>query len=160
MTHANLRAFARWFLGQGFAALRPPADGVHFFRAASYADGSAAAAVVLARAPPYQVELFVVPPDQPIVLHSHPNVDSIECYVSGEVVFDVGDGPVVPREMFFRTDEDGASFLCGRWFRIPAGVDHGAEVGPRGGTFLSFQRWKDGVTPTSVGLDWKGPAHL
>ena len=33
---------------------------------------------------------------------------------------------------------------------------HGANVMTDGGAFLSIQHWRNGVAPSSVGLDWEG----
>jgi hypothetical protein len=157
--HKNLHAFGRWVLSQGFASLRPPADGLRFVRTADFKDGEIAAGIVLARDPPYQAELFLVTPNSSLVSHSHPNVDSFEVYVTGDVHFDVNGKAVETVERVESLAEDGASFLNGAWFRIRSGMPHGGRSGKNGGAFISIQKWKNGVEPTSVVEDWDGPAH-
>lgn len=111
-----------------------------------------ATALVLCREPPYQVQLFAFEPGVEIPDHAHPTVSSLEFYLSGDVYIRVRGQTLYTPEMM----ETIASDRLRRLIAIPAGCEHGATIGPRGGSFLSFQRWPDGVTPTGVHLDWSG----
>lgn len=97
--------------------------------------------VVLYRDNEYQVQLFIVKPNSVIEPHIHPNVDSFEVYVSGDIRFMCDD---------IWYDEPKS----GQVIRVKPNSYHGGEFGERGGCFLSVQKWLNGVPPTSVGDDW------
>jgi len=90
---------------------------------------------------PFQVELFITKPNIVIPPHIHPNVDSFEVWVSGDIDF----------------------MRKGKWYNHPHANPkirvlhnnlHGAKSGPRGGSFLSIQKWLDGVDPKFIGNNW------
>ena len=96
----------------------------------------------------FQVERFIIMPGVTTARHhTHPNVDSIELAIAGTLEFEVNG--ILSQEIL--TD-------------MPLGARHAARVGnnmvhaalaKNGGAFYSFQKWLNGVKPTSVGLDWK-----
>jgi quercetin dioxygenase-like cupin family protein len=98
--------------------------------------------VVLYRKDNFQVQLFMLPPNSNIDAHIHPNVDSYEVYISGDINFMCNDEWFTPTEV-------GASI------RIFPNSWHGGKFGERGGCFISIQKWLNGVPPTSVGADWR-----
>jgi quercetin dioxygenase-like cupin family protein len=98
--------------------------------------------VVLYRQDQYQVQLFNVQPNCVIEPHIHPNVDSFEVFVGGDIVF-INDNVEHPRTKLFDV------------IRVKPTSWHGGKFGERGGCFLSVQKWLNGVPPTSVGNDWK-----
>jgi len=159
MQHLSLGKFARWVLDQPIGQLRPPRDALR-----AYDDGQiSVVSMALFRHPPYQAELitFLPSPDGGIVPdHGHPNIDSIEVILSGEVGFTLRGKRLLTDEMLAKRLEDGAAWVLGAKIRVRPGETHGAVVGPAGGTFLSIQHWLNGVPPTSVGLDWDGPRHV
>jgi len=97
--------------------------------------------VVLYRQPPYQVQLFIMPPNSSIEDHIHPNVDSFEVFVGGDIAFRCN-------------GETYAQNVLGASIRVLPDSWHGGVFGERGGCFLSVQKWLNGVPPTSVGHDW------
>jgi quercetin dioxygenase-like cupin family protein len=97
--------------------------------------------VVLYRDNEYQVQLFIVKPNSVIEPHIHPNVDSFEVYVSGDIRFMCDD-------IWYDEPQSG------QVIRVKPNSYHGGEFGERGGCFLSVQKWLNGVPPTSVGDDW------
>lgn len=97
--------------------------------------------VVLFRQGQYQVQLFNVQPNCVIEPHIHPNVDSFEVFVGGDIDFMCDD------VWYTQT-------LLGDRIRVTPSSWHGGKFGPRGGCFLSIQKWQNGITPTSVGDDW------
>lgn len=99
--------------------------------------------VVLYRQDPYQVELFNVKPHSEIAAHIHPNVDSFEVYVGGDVEFMCDD-------VWYEQDSIGSSI------RVLPSSWHGGKFGKRGGCFLSIQKWLNGEDPKFVGDDWVG----
>lgn len=98
--------------------------------------------VVLYRQGPFQVELFNVKPNSEIVPHVHPNVDSFEVFLSGDIHFMCNGEWSYEQKL-------GESIT-----RVKPDSWHGGLFGPRGGCFLSVQHWLNGVPPTFVGNDW------
>lgn len=96
---------------------------------------------VLYRDGPYQVQLFIVKPNSEIEPHIHPNVDSYEVFVSGDI-------------NFMCDDVWMDQYKFGSYTRVRENNYHGGKFGKRGGCFLSIQKWLNGVEPTSVGEDW------
>jgi hypothetical protein len=119
--------------------------------------------VVLYRQGQIQVQMFIAAPDIEIPDHTHPNVDSYEVYMAGDLHFRLNGELVLPEEVLQKQTEDGTGAALYVSVRVPPNAPHGAKVGPRGGVFLSIQRWLNGVPPTSVGDDWDGetmgPVH-
>lgn len=151
---SNVAQFARWFMSVSLGECRPPREAFSYYR---FTHGFALG-IVLFRQPPFQVELFIAPPDTEIPSHKHPNVDSIEVHLCGDTGFVVR-GHRLTKENLAKVAIDGASAFCGFKFRVRPSDDHGAHIGPAGGAFLSVQHWLDGVAPSSVGMNWDGPAH-
>lgn len=98
--------------------------------------------VVLYRHEQYQVELFNVKPNSEIPRHIHPNVDSFEVYMGGDIEFS-------------RNEEVFSQSTLGDSIRVKPNDWHGGKFGPRGGCFLSVQLWLNKVSPKFVGNDWK-----
>ena len=97
--------------------------------------------VVLYRQKPYQVELFNVKPNSEIPPHKHPNVDSFEVYVSGDI-------------NFMCNGEWNDQHLLGQVTRVYPSNMHGGLFGQKGGCFLSIQKWLNDKEPEFVGNDW------
>jgi hypothetical protein len=160
--HRSLADFARWFLKQPIGALRPPLEPIWRFVLGS---GAEVYGCCIFRAAPYQVEMFTFPATpgrigwREVPMHRHPNVDSLEHHLVGDISFVLNGKRVASDEQISEVDEDGAQRLTGAQLRIRPKDLHGGTVGPRGGVFLSLQRWPLGTVPTSIVLDWAGPAH-
>lgn len=129
----TLESFVEWFLSQPFK---------NFCFLESYEFGSVRSTIVY-RDPPFQAELFQLVPNTGFPRdHRHPDVDTYEYGMSDYCPLIVNGQAV-----------DGAfGALC------KVGAEDWHRVGdiPHGGTFLSLQEWKNGVAPTSVGLNWCG----
>jgi mannose-6-phosphate isomerase-like protein (cupin superfamily) len=97
--------------------------------------------VVLFRHNEFQVELFAVKPNSEIKPHIHPNVDSFEVFISGDI-------------NFMCNDEWFEQNIIGSTIRVKPNSFHGGLFGEKGGCFLSIQRWLNEVKPTFVGNDW------
>jgi quercetin dioxygenase-like cupin family protein len=97
----------------------------------------------------FQSQLWICDPGSEIPNHGHPNVDSIQVYVAGQLDLSVGGQKVMER--------DTQTNARGIFIRIGPGVKHGATIGPEGACFLTFQEWLKGE-PESVETDWDGPA--
>lgn len=99
------------------------------------------AGTVLYRQYPYQVQLFITPPNTVIEEHVHPNVDSFEVYINGDIMFTCN-GYVFDKPKI------------GESIRVKTHYWHGGKTGPMGATFLSIQKWLNGTQPSSVANDW------
>jgi hypothetical protein len=151
----DLEAFAERFLTSPILARVPYDAPIRFI------DG--VVALTLFREPPFQVQMFIGPPNHIVPAHTHPNVDSIEVYVGGDVWF-TRRGRYVLTPRHTKRLRDGTSRRTGASFRVLPTDVHGGHVGPRGGVFLSIQQWLNGVPPTCVSSDYvgvvMGPQHL
>ena len=97
--------------------------------------------VVLYRQDCYQVQLFIVKPNSVIEPHIHPNVDSFEVFIGGDINFSCN-------YYWFQQN-----VIC-QSIRVKPESWHGGKFGEKGGCFLSVQKWLNGVKPSSVGNDW------
>jgi quercetin dioxygenase-like cupin family protein len=148
--HRNLAAFARWFMSQPPTSWRVPQNATYQFDM----QGGKASGVVLYRAGRYQAELFIVTQTGVFPEHSHPNVNSIEVLLAGHIEF------IVRGRSMFRPEVIAKRLPTqGTMVGVGAGVPHGAILHEGGGSFISLQRWREGVPITSVGIDWDGPPH-
>lgn len=112
--------------------------------------------VLLFRDGDFQVQMFIVPPDYIIPAHTHPNVDSCEVYVGGQIKFSLNGQFVCDGERDGILP-DGTSVLRGNVTRVRPGDRHGGVFGPAGGVFLSCQHWLNGIAPHCVAADYTGP---
>lgn len=103
----------------------------------------------------FQVQLACIRPNVEIIDHCHPNVDSIEVYLGGQIEFRHNEKKWT-RFRTIRARKDGACNRMGVSLRVRPNDWHGATVGGMGGTFLSIQHWID-IPVTSVHLNWKYP---
>lgn len=110
---------------------------------------------LLYRQAPYQVQLFSVPGGTIIPEHTHPNVDSYEVYIGGDIKFSF-EGEYVHSDEELEEDQYGLSKARGNVIRVRPNNKHGGVFGPGGGVFLSVQKWLNGVEPHCVALDYIG----
>jgi hypothetical protein len=157
MTHTDtsepnadrLVAFAEWFLTQPLAALTPLGLPV-------LSHGNVAH-VVLYRDGRYQVEQYLLMQKNAVFPpHRHPNVDTIEVDISGEMLFTV-DGVQTRSNLTLMVRSPFGTVVEKPAVRIRANQEHWVTVGEAGGAFLSIQHWT-GCEPNSVILDWDGPS--
>lgn len=110
---------------------------------------------VLYRKKPFQVELFIVPHEtSQFTKHQHPDVDVIEFGLSGDADLFINDICTHSRDQI-------GEWLAGTQKTVPIRITpqdwhHGCGYTPY--AFLSLQHWLHDVDPTSVGLNWIGPA--
>ena len=102
----------------------------------------------------FQVQIFTVPPNYVIPGHLHPNVDSFEVYVSGQIKFSHR-GRFVFESLETVHGRDPASYAW-RMLRVLPQDRHGAVSGPQGARFISIQRWLNGMPPACVSTDYTG----
>jgi hypothetical protein len=144
-----LKEFAEWFLARPLVVLRAPQVAV--------ATQGSVANVLLYRHERFQVEQYVItqanvtfPP------HRHPHVETIECDITGDLHFHIRDSRS-PLSIELSVPLPDGGTVTRRATRIPVNAEHWLEVGAAPGAFLSFQYWT-GTSPSSVVLDWDGPA--
>tara|TARA_Y100000996_G_scaffold262639_1_gene206643 strand:- start:254 stop:841 length:588 start_codon:yes stop_codon:yes gene_type:complete len=110
-------------------------------------------AVVWYRSDQFQVEMFIVPPNYIIPEHTHPNVESYEMYLGGDICFSHSGYWVAESDLIrFPSSNDKKGALV----RVRTNDSHGGVFGPNGGVFMSIQHWLNGVKPHSVALDYDG----
>lgn len=108
---------------------------------------------VLYRQGQYQIELFIAPfTPSSFTSHRHPNVNTFEFPLSGDNIVYFDGVPVHSKEEIDLWLSGGSNTQP---LHIPPSQYHsGTAYTPS--AFLSIQMWLDGVTPTSVGLNWEG----
>lgn len=104
----------------------------------------------------FQVQMWVIPPNFIIPEHTHPNVDSFEVYVGGQIMFSHSGRWVVSEDDLKEPAKMGLSKLRGEMIRVMPDDLHGGCFGPAGGVFLSVQHWLNGVKPSCVSNDYDG----
>ncbi len=102
----------------------------------------------------FQIQMFTVPPNYVIPGHTHPNVDSIEVYVSGQIKFSHG-GRFVFESLETVHGRDPDSYTW-RMLRVRPQDRHGAVSGVQGARFISIQHWLNGIPPSCVSADYSG----
>lgn len=110
--------------------------------------------ITLFRKDQFQIQQFVFRPNTEIIEHAHPNVESVEMYICGDMRLTLN-GKEVFNYDAGETKPDGTCPKNGGLLYLPAGAVHGGSIGPRGGCFLSLQYWINGK-PKPIHLDWAG----
>jgi hypothetical protein len=142
----DVTEFAAWFASQPLARLVP------FMRADSINYGPIGRAVLF-RDREFQAELWIVwPGETAFPEHLHPDVDTVEIHLSGDLTFTLNGSEVASNIEL--TLADGSTFPA---LRIRESDAHQASAGVAGAMFLSCQRWLHDVPPASVALNWQGP---
>lgn len=106
----------------------------------------------------FQVQVFVVPPYKIIPEHTHPNVDSFEVYLGGQILFSHNGKWATTNDDIKEPTKRGTSKMRGKYLRVRPNDSHGGCFGPAGGVFMSVQRWLNGTSPSCVSLDYDGIA--
>ena len=114
--------------------------------------------ILLYRKGQFQVQMFAVPEHTIVPEHTHPNVDSIEVYVGGNIAFSHSGKYIVPKDTIVPKGPLGLCSRRGLRVRVRPNDVHGGVVGEGGGVFLSVQHWLNGVEPHCVAADYTGLA--
>ena len=134
----NLEEFSLAFLERDMTMLAP----VEFY------DFGTILSQVIYRDDPWQVEFVILRPGLGFPRqHRHPDVDTYDFGLGGE------------QPPFFVNGNIATSLRAGirPLYRVASSDWHGiGEVPARGACFLSLQQWRNGVTPSAVGLNWEG----
>lgn len=130
----DLTAFASWWLAN--RVLCPPPNAVTVYDNMT--------GTCLYRNGCYQVQMFTAQPNSSAPSHIHPNVDSYELYLSGDLDF-VINGVIYSHTQIANNPTP---------VRIYPAYWHEGVTGDMGGSFLSIQKWLNGTPPSCVGNDW------
>lgn len=151
---ATLDKFLSWFLHVPVGILEPPRGGP----GPVILDNQSVLTMCLFRQPPFQVELVVLKPGSAPWPgeHRHPHVDSYEVDLYNNWDFTKNGLDVTQPEFVVPVSLNNGFFSNARAVRLLPSDWHGARCRPEGAALFSVQQWADGVTPTSVGLDWEG----
>jgi hypothetical protein len=90
----------------------------------------------------------------PIPEHTHPNVDSFEAYIDGQIKLS-HQGKIVFECADTVFGSDPTSYKW-RLLRVKPEDRHGSIAGPKGARFMSIQHWLNGMQPSCVGSDYTG----
>lgn len=145
----NLERFLDWFLTDG-----PRIGMVPFTGAVGRVDG--VTKVTWFKHGQFQVQLFIVSPNYIIPEHTHPNVDSFEIYLGGQINFSHCGRYATNKWADAVADKYGCSPERGMIIRVRPDDLHGGTFGPEGGVFMSVQHWLNGVEPHCVSADYSG----
>lgn len=165
----KLEKFCEWFLrGMPVMGMVPRQGAVGRFESVT--------SLILYRNPPFQVQMFMTSDEFIVPEHTHPNVDSIEVYMGGNIKFSHGGVfagrdkwkplqgetiPAPPPELGCANRGEGrlgTSRRRGMMIRVRPNDVHGGMTGEGGGVFLSVQHWLNGVEPHCISNDYSGVA--
>jgi hypothetical protein len=136
---ASVREFAKWWCDNG-SPIAPPVETVYL--------SDDATSFCLFRSGQFQVELYLIHPSPNLPQHGHPDVEVIkmrlDTYASSQ-----GKVMQTSHEEASNTLLQGQTHGAGINFKEKGGLDQGFGL-------LAFQKWKDGLKPTTVAARWKG----
>jgi len=144
----QLSSFAHWYLTSGKIdrVFTPAKNGLLFIEGVS--------GIVLYRYKPFQVELFICKPNLVIPEHTHPDVDSYECFLYGMKFTHSGQTIIDEQEAL--KEDDGFPINAYQTIRVKPNDPHGGTASKHGGAFISIQHWLNDVDPTHVSSNWSG----
>lgn len=107
---------------------------------------------------PFRVQLFLFRSEVLIPDHRHPDVESYEVYVAGDMELTKNGVPQTVREAVI-AQFNGVCLSNGGMIRIPANSIHGGWINSicSGGAFLSIQYWLKNFSDGSVANNWSAP---
>ena len=113
--------------------------------------------ILMYRRDQFQVQMFAVPEGTIIPEHNHPNVDTVQVYVGGSIIFTLGGHYFFPEEQLFAMSGPLKCASKRGWrMRVGPNDKHGAIAGPGGGVFMAVQHWLNGIAPHCVSADYEG----
>ena len=111
--------------------------------------------LVLFRTGQYQVELYISKPNTQTPMHSHPDVESVTVYLTGNLCFSRDGVNFTDNSQYQKAKPNGAHALLWHMAEANKGEPHILRVGAEGGAILVFEKWLKGE-PTSVSVNWIG----
>jgi len=146
----NLAEFITWYKDSGFPIRIPEKNAI--FKTAQ------ARALVLYREGQYQAELYLAMPNTHSPEHSHPGVENAVMVIGGEPNSTVnGEIELDTRPYLNEPNEEGLCKLYGMAGAIQYDNDtHSLITYDKGACFISLEKWRDDIEPTSVTIQWDG----
>lgn len=142
----SVEEFGQWWLKNRL--IRPPFENAIYMTDMTLS-------LCLYRHDKFQVELYIMKPDQASKSHSHPGVDSFFVYLGGNLEFGDKNGFYKDLSQFQVAAASGAHTLLGKSVSAPNGETHSVRTFKEGGAFLSFEKWNE-KKPDSVTINWRG----
>jgi len=134
-----LIAYVNYVMASPFGHLTPSYLGVNQY--------GPMMAVVLDRSGHFQTELFIIPESvQLIEYHRHPNVETFEMTITGDFIFE-------SNGVKYQSSPEVVQYNKKNLIHVQETHVHGGLF-KTAGAFITFQNWKNGVQPTSVGMDF------
>lgn len=149
--NSSLEDFFEWYLHNA-----PTFGGIPLLRAVEDVHG--VTGIVYFQKGCFQVQLFAMPANYVIPEHTHPNVDSFELYLGGQVMFSHEGKWRTEHENMLNPDDHGLCRQRLRHIRVRPQDLHGGVSGPAGAVFMSVQKWLNGKRPSCVSKDYDGLA--
>lgn len=125
----------------------------------SFNDNKNALTITWYNKPPFQVQLIIAEPGLIIPEHVHPNMDSFEVFVGGQINFFKNGVLETIDYNSLKLNENDYSPNRGNYLRVRPNDLHGGLFGESGGVFFSVQKWLNGVEPKDVTADWIGISY-
>jgi len=145
----TLEEFVEWYKDKGFP-LRPPFEDAVYITEISYS-------YVLYREGCYQAELYLVSPNSSSPEHSHPGVENIIMMLGGDVSLSENGKFIDLSEYYKKPAADGTNKLFGMCSsKLDDSGTHALFAKDKGGAFISFEKWPEGIKPNSVTINWRG----
>lgn len=151
----ELDQFLSWFLAHGPALGKAPVMSA-VTNLGDVTEGGHVMSGVWYRKEQFQVELFMIAGPMIIPEHAHPNVDSYEVLIGGQIRFSHRGKWLIPDTYCLDMKDDGSSPYRGNKVRVNHDHPHGGVVGNGGAMFFSVQHWLNGVAPHNIASDWNG----
>ena len=147
----ELEKFLEWWLEN--RVFHSPFDtNAMLFNMESIGLGDNVTGFILYREGQFQVQLFICKPYTEIPIHVHPNMDSYEVYLNGQLSLRINDEIIMDMDQF--ETESGVSSNFGQAIRVRPQDRHGGPIVAMGGAFLSVQHWLNGVAPSSASIEY------
>ena len=147
----TIEEFAQWYVDNNFP-LRPPFEDPVYVTDVSYS-------YVLFREGQYQAELYLIKPNATSGEHSHPGAENIIMALGGDLWPSRNGVETDMTEAHSRPSPIGTSLLFGAMdIKFDDTETHKLTTKAKGGALISFEKWPEGVKPTSLTVNWEGEA--
>lgn len=148
MNWKDVEEFKNWWIIK--KPWRPPFKDAMYFT-------EMVVSLVIYRHGNFQIELNIGRPNTEAPYHKHPNVDSLFMYLTGDFYFGVDN--IIRERMkenqIANPKIPDVHILLGVCENI-GGASHNLVIREHGCSYLSFEHWKNGITPTGVTANWDG----
>jgi hypothetical protein len=139
----TVEEFAKWYKDNNHPFKPPTTDPIYMTKM-SYS-------AVIFRKDRFQVEMFNIQPNSSITTIEAPGVEQCIIFLNGQITT-YKDGKVIQdsTSIYETFNEDGTSILFNQIFKLGNGDIDRVDYGPKGASFLSIQKWDDGMEMSSM----------